>query len=228
MSRAVDAFPPPPSSPPPPEANRGAAHRIVEVAFCCAPLSRAVDAFSLLSAVQDSSWMQSFIVHQQAENNAARITLFSVEMLPTTEEEYSLMSPTGSTTDQLNPHVRLRYPSQKLRNPRYQRARRGDCVSKLSPAEADRIPCSFSPCAQCNRAGQHVVQRTPICSVCGDDQLAERAAHAQCRLGRFKVWSTHGKEPAPRKRGPHVWRGIPEDWQNFSKLHPVLMLSTSA
>ena len=50
--------------------------------------------------------------------------------------------------------------------------------------------------------------------VCGDDQLAERAAHAQCRLGRFKVWSTHGKEPAPRKRGPHVWRGIPEDWQN--------------
>lgn len=146
MSRAVDAFPPPPSSPPPPDSNRGAAHRIVEVAFCCAPLSRAVDAFSLLSAVQDSSWMQSFIVHQQAENNAARITLFSVEMLPTTEEEYSLMSPTGSTTDQLNPHVRLRYPSQKLRNPRYQRARRGDCVSKLSPAEADRIPCSFSPC----------------------------------------------------------------------------------
>lgn len=58
--------------------------------------------------------MQSFVVHQQAENNAARITLFSVEMLPTTKEEYSLMSPTGSTTDQLNPHVRLRYPSQKL------------------------------------------------------------------------------------------------------------------
>lgn len=171
----------PPLPPPLPRRRiEGAAHRIVEVAFCCAPLSRAVDAFSLLSAVQDSSWMQSFIVHQQAENNAARITLFSVEMLPTTEEEYSLMSPTGSTTDQLNPHVRLRYPSQKLRNPRYQRARRGDCVSKLSPAEADRIPCSFSPCAQCNRAGQHVIQRTPICSVCGDDQLEERAAHAQC------------------------------------------------